>query len=52
MSEDSSQPALFREYPELKEKIPWLALGMFPTPVLKAATGVESRSSGFWKSLD
>jgi D-cysteine desulfhydrase len=37
MSEDSSQPALFREYPELKEKIPWLALGMFPTPVLKAA---------------
>lgn len=26
-------PLLFEKYPPLKEKIPWIPLGMFPTPV-------------------
>jgi D-cysteine desulfhydrase len=29
----ASEPALFRRYPRLAERIPWLSLGRFPTPV-------------------
>jgi len=29
----TSKPFLFREYPELEEKIEWVSLGDFPTPV-------------------
>jgi D-cysteine desulfhydrase len=31
--ENSEIPFLFRNYPELKQKIAWLPLGTFPTPV-------------------
>ena len=31
--EKSDTPFLFRNYPELKEKIAWLPMGTFPTPV-------------------
>jgi D-cysteine desulfhydrase len=31
----SAEPALFRRYPGLRERIPWHSLGRFPTPVLR-----------------
>ena len=33
LSEKQDLPILFRHYPELKQKIAWLSLGNFPTPV-------------------
>jgi len=33
VSEKSGIPVLFKEYPELEDKIPRIALGKFPTPV-------------------
>jgi D-cysteine desulfhydrase len=33
MSEKNISPALFRYYPELKEKMAWTSIGSFPTPV-------------------
>ena len=33
MNEKSDHPALLRYYPELKEKVAWIQLGSFPTPV-------------------
>jgi len=32
-SDKSGRPILFREYPELEKKIPWISLGAFPTPI-------------------
>ncbi|MCJ7771990.1 MAG: pyridoxal-phosphate dependent enzyme [Desulfobacterales bacterium] len=33
MNDQYSHPALFMYYPSLKEKLPWVQLGNFPTPV-------------------
>jgi len=33
MSEKNDLPALFKHYPDLKENVPWISLGSFPTPV-------------------
>ena len=33
MSDNSFRLPLFRYHPELKEKLPWISLGTFPTPV-------------------
>ncbi|MCP4757692.1 MAG: pyridoxal-phosphate dependent enzyme [Proteobacteria bacterium] len=33
MSEESERPILFDRYPELADKIDWIRLGSFPTPV-------------------
>jgi len=35
MSNNTSKPHIFREYPELEEKIEWISLGTFPTPIEK-----------------
>ena len=47
MSYPTDIPLLFQKYPQLKERIPWLSLGDFPTPVgqlesLGGALGFDS----------
>lgn len=34
----ANRPAIFERFPELEEKIPWLPLGAYPTPVQRLAS--------------
>lgn len=48
---DGAQPALFRAFPELATRIPWLPLGRFPTRVQRV-TGLLPPSVELWIKRD
>ncbi|CAN5778432.1 pyridoxal-phosphate dependent enzyme [soil metagenome] len=50
MAEGGVTPALFRRYPELAERIPWVPLGSFPTPV--EPLRLERFGEGHWVKRD
>ena len=50
MSEN--QPALFRRYPQLADKIPWLSLGDFPTPVERLPLAGAHEDGNVWIKRD
>ena len=53
MADVMGTPLLFEAYPKLKEKIPWLPLGNFPTPVQKLENlGREIGTASFYIKRD
>ena len=53
MTKVTETPLLFEAYPELKGKIPWMALGDFPTPVQKLDNlGKEIGAGNFYIKRD
>jgi 1-aminocyclopropane-1-carboxylate deaminase/D-cysteine desulfhydrase-like pyridoxal-dependent ACC family enzyme len=48
---DRAQPALFRAFPELAGRIPWLPLGRFPTPVARVV-GLTPAAVELWVKRD
>jgi len=45
-------PALFRRYPELAARIPWLPIGEFPTPVQPLDLGPATHGAQLWIKRD
>ncbi len=45
-------PALFRRYPELAARIPWLPIGEFPTPVQPLDLGPATQGAQLWIKRD
>jgi 1-aminocyclopropane-1-carboxylate deaminase/D-cysteine desulfhydrase-like pyridoxal-dependent ACC family enzyme len=50
-SPGATQPALFRAWPELAGKVPWMPLGRFPTPV-ERVRGLVSERVELWVKRD
>src|SRR4051812_6441451 len=50
-TQPADSPALFRAFPELSGRIPWLPLGRFPTPVARLP-GLVAPSVELWIKHD
>lgn len=52
LTQASHTPALFRRYPELATRIPWLPIGDFPTPVEPLDLGGATQGAELWVKRD